>query len=83
MFCRNKKNSMLNRIFKLAIIIISFACLSSGCTKSYKESKEFNQYNEYIVNNRSKKIHSADCQYVSRIKETNKQMVKMKKIELY
>lgn len=75
MFCRNKKNLIINRVLIVAIVIITCISLLSGCVKSHDVSKESAQINEYVLNSRSKKIHSVDCQYVGRIKETNKKAV--------
>lgn len=55
---------------------------NSSVTNQQTNEDEHLTKTNYVINVNSKKIHYADCSFVSRMKEENKKSIKLSKIEL-
>ena len=55
---------------------------TSSITNQPTNEEEHSTKTNYVINVNSKKIHFADCSFVSRMKEENKKTIKLSKVEL-
>ena len=72
------KEKYIRRNYKLiiilAVVIAVWSMFITGCSNKVIQEQSDTE-REYVVNERTKRIHSVDCQYVSKISDKNKRIV--------